>query len=148
MLLELAPKDPRSIMQGDYMELRYKSVREGDHYSWQAGALEESDGFVYLTTRPANSITSKNLWRVFPVVDGVHPESTQGAVKIRYRKRNELLRIAPDTFLFPEGYASIYAQARYAELRVSAGGTAVLHALYTKDFNTIEQEIASLPTKD
>ena len=114
VLLELAPRDPRSLMQGDYMLLDYalgSLPREG----WPR------DGHLVLTQTPED---------VARFVRRHQGEALQpGEFLLRYRIRDRLLRLGAETFFFQEGQAERYARARYGELRVAPSGDSVLVGL-------------------
>ena len=116
MYLALAPVDPRSIMQGDYMVLRYEladHVPEADRPSSGALVVSLDD------QRKARFI------RIYqpgtPLAAGEH--------LLRYRVRSWQARIGAESFFFQEGQAAAYQDARYGELRVAPDGTAALVGL-------------------
>lgn len=117
MLLELAPRDPRSLMQGDYMRLVY-ALNQQARDAVEArtdGALVvrvEEDGIAHFVRLHTPCM---------PLGAGEH--------LLRFRVRAGQLRTAPNAFFFEEGTAGRYAAGRYAELRVSASGTPVLIGL-------------------
>ncbi len=114
VLLELAPRDPRSLMQGDYMQLNYALAslpREG----WP------QDGHLVLT-QDAQGV-AKHVRR------HAGEPLQEGEFLLRYRIRDRQLRLGAETFFFQEGQAERYARARYGELRVAPGGDSVLVGL-------------------
>jgi uncharacterized membrane-anchored protein len=123
VLLELVPVDPRSILQGDYMALRYALAREvGRELSDQLSA----NGRVVVTL-DANGVA--NFVRFD---DG--SDAAAGEQFLRYRKRGEGVRIATDAFFFQEGQGPAYRNARFGELRVDARGNSVLVGLRDGEF--------------
>jgi uncharacterized membrane-anchored protein len=114
--LELAPVDPRSLLQGDYMRLRYAISREIEH------DVKYRNGFVVVrldTNRVAHYVR---------VHDPQTPLS-ENELLLRYRHRTFDTRIGPESFFFQEGHAHYYDGARYAELRVSESGDVLLVGL-------------------
>jgi uncharacterized membrane-anchored protein len=106
--LELAPVDPRSLMQGDYMALRFALARE-------ISATES--GTVPLSV-DARGIATLNR----------DPKS--GDLRIRYRLRNGEVWLGTNAYFFEEGKAGHYERARYGEFRIDRhSGEAVLVAL-------------------
>ncbi|RYY12861.1 MAG: hypothetical protein EOO04_32885, partial [Chitinophagaceae bacterium] len=105
VLLQLAPVDPRSLMQGDYMRLRYAI----------AGATS------------ADSVPNRGYYVLRMNDSGV-------AQKVRVQEHKQLLNseelliayksgewdknIGAESFFFQEGEAEKYASARYGGLRV------------------------------
>ncbi len=122
VLLELAPIDPRSLLQGDYMALRFRAL--DDAFGAGAGELP-ADGRLVLGV----DTDSVGTFRRFD--DGTPLEA--GEVLMRYRVRGGTPKLSTDAFFFQEGHAEYYAPARYGEFRVAADGEALLVALRGPD---------------
>jgi uncharacterized membrane-anchored protein len=120
ILLELAPRDPRSLIQGDYMALAYAITREVPAQDLPA------DGHLVV------AVGANNLARYVRVHD---PQTAlaPGELLLRYRVRGGLLHVGSESFLFQEGQAASYEQARYAELRVDGAGESLLVGLRGPD---------------
>jgi uncharacterized membrane-anchored protein len=142
LLLELAPVDPRALMQGDYMALSYKAEHD---ISKAVGHASDGNSAPALLQMNAFSSTCgpdgcHDGYAVFAVdADGVgrflrvqpapRPVAA-GEVAVRFRERDwREIRIAGNAWFFPEGQGARYAPAHYGELRVDADGTALLVAL-------------------
>lgn len=140
LLLELAPVDPRSLMQGDYMALRFAAaepIERALHPSTgTAGDLRELDrwgGKCGLdgcdTAYAVFAVDRDGVGRFVRVQDMAQPLGA-GQIAVRFRERNpEGIRIASNAWFFPEGQGARYEPARYGELRVAADGTALLSGL-------------------
>jgi uncharacterized membrane-anchored protein len=121
VLLELAPVDPRSMMQGDYMALRFKVA---------------IDAFGRSPLRPGGSTDGNLIVAVDDRGVGTYVRVDDGAglaageVRIRYRMRNGATKIATNAYFFPEGRGSDYAKARYGAFRVAPDGEAILTRLH------------------
>jgi len=126
MLLELAPRDPRSIMQGDYMVLRYRMAREIAQHS----KILTEDGQVVVKLDGSNVAHFQRFY------DGNAPLKDDEYL-LFYRKRNGVVKIASDAFFFQERHGKYYNAARYGEVHVSGSGDAVLSGLVDKDFNIL-----------
>jgi len=116
LLLELAPVDPRSLMQGDYMRLEYAIARQWPHDgSWPSdGALvvsADEHGVAQFLRRDDGQ----------PIETGEH--------RLTYRIRKGRLQVGVNAFYFQEGLAETYQPARYGEMRVAADGTSLLVGL-------------------
>jgi len=118
-VLELAPVDPRSLMQGDYMRLEFAIARE------VASSLQGQDGDRGFVVVRAGDRGVARFVRVQPDAS-VHAE---GELAIRYRRQNGRVVLGSDAYFFEEGRARHYEQARYGELRVAPDGTALLATL-------------------
>lgn len=118
MYLDLVPADPRALMQGDYMALRF------------AVALE------ILRQRPeGNSVALRLDSRR---VATVAPPGSSGSLRMRYRMRNGQVWLGTNAYFFEEGSASRYAPARYGKFRVDPqSGEAVLVALCNDQFREL-----------
>lgn len=116
LLLELVPRDPRSIMQGDYMTLRYALARD------LSGARGVGRTGAIVVDRDADGVAR------FVRLDEGQPLST-GQYRLTYRFRNGEATIGTNAYFFEEGTAEQYEAARYGEVRVAADGTTLLVAL-------------------
>lgn len=125
VLLKLAPVDPRSIMQGDYMRLNYEmnsKVRKEDR----------KQGYIVVST-DSNQIGS------FKRVQGDALPLNDGEYLIKYRKIDwGRVKIGAESFFFQEGKAKLYESAVYGCLRVDNDGNSVLAGLYSEDLKLIE----------
>ncbi len=123
VLLELAPVDPRSMMQGDYMALRFTvadiAVSRGQ------GQHGLRDGSIVLKLDDQGVGT-------FDRFDDHLPLSPD-EVRMRYRVRDGKVKFATNAFFFQEGDAKLYAGARYGELRLGDDGETILTGLRGKD---------------
>lgn len=132
VLLELIPVDPRSLMQGDYMILRYKLAGAVPDKLLQDGA----NGRLVLKL-------DKDGVATFARLDEGGPLAPDEAL-LTYRMRGEL-RLGAEAFFFQEGHASYYARARYGELRVAPHGEAVLTGLRDHDRLPLEAPVTEDP---
>ena len=118
VLLRLAPIDPRSLMQGDYMQLNFEVANEAFPV---AGRRPLADGHI---------IVSLDRQRVghFRRLAGTGPLAT-GEVKLRYRIRAGQPQFATNAFFFEEGQAAAFSEAAYGEFRVGRDGEMILTGL-------------------
>ena len=116
VLFELAPVDPRSLMQGDYMALRFALD----------DALPRRDGrsaapllrFAYLDVDTEGRARLAGVGEELPV--------PSASVAVRIRMRDGAPSVGPNAFFFQEGLAAAFEGARWGEFRVAADGTALL----------------------
>ena len=126
VLLELAPRDPRSIMQGDYMVLAYAVSRAA------SSALKpaETDGYLVLGIDPRQVGTFRRIHAGAPLA--------LDEVLIRFRKRNPWdVRLGAESFFFQEGQAEAFNAARFGELKLDSNGESVLVGLRDDQLNPI-----------
>ncbi|MEP7297413.1 MAG: GDYXXLXY domain-containing protein [Burkholderiales bacterium] len=117
--LPLAPVDPRSLIQGDYMALRFAIVRdiEGRDEKAARAAREGETAFAPVTLDDQR-------------VASLATDAAPASLKLRYRIRNGQVWLGTNAFFFEEGSAERYAGARYGEFRVDRdSGEAVLVGL-------------------
>jgi uncharacterized membrane-anchored protein len=108
IFLALAPVDPRSLMQGDYMALRFE-IASNISAEAEGGAplFVDERGVATLNSSPA---TAK--------------------LYIRYRVRNGQVWLGTNAYFFEEGSAGRYQRAKFGEFRIDRdSGEAVLVGL-------------------
>ncbi|MBP3716280.1 MAG: GDYXXLXY domain-containing protein [Paludibacteraceae bacterium] len=119
--LQLRPVDPRSIMQGDYMELNYSLCNEINKRN------EKEKGYAIVGVDKEQLIRLQD--EVKPVNDGeVALKYTAG-----HHGRNGRIRLSNHSYFFQEGTGSIYSQAKYALVKVDKCGN--IHIVHLCDHN-------------
>jgi len=114
--LALAPVDPRSLMQGDYMALRFELADRID---------PEGTGSAPLLVDDRGVAT-------------LNPDPNAAGLRIRYRVRNGNVWLGTNAWFFEEGTAERYSQARFGEFRIDrASGEAVLVGLADQDLKAV-----------
>ncbi|GJM08955.1 MAG: hypothetical protein DHS20C11_12310 [Lysobacteraceae bacterium] len=127
LLLRLAPVDPRSLMQGDYMALRFTAALEAQAHT----ALDQlpSDGHLLL------ALDANKVGQFVGFADQTPRQENQ--LLMRYRIRNGRFKFASNAFFFEEGSADLYQQAQYGEFRVDDHGEAILVAMRNADLTVV-----------
>ncbi|MBE8715132.1 GDYXXLXY domain-containing protein [Sphingobacterium hungaricum] len=126
VLLNLAPVDPRSLMQGDYMALRYS-----------IGMLDYNDsipkrGYIVVTLDST------------AVADRVRFQEDQTPLKsgeqlIEYNALNSWnVHIGAESYFFEEGQAEKYEKAAYGGLKIDKHGNSILIGLYDDNKQLIQ----------
>lgn len=118
VLLELAPVDPRSLIQGDYMRLDYAITRQ----------IADSQQRWPRTGQIVVALDESGVARFVRRHDGRTPLGAREHL-LTYRRRGGRIRVGTDAFHFQEGQAPRYQGARYGEVRVAPSGTSVLVGL-------------------
>lgn len=130
VFLPLAPVDPRSLMQGDYMRLRFALeqdiVRQLPH-----DKTKNADGYVLV------QLNEQAIAEFVKVESQLPPSMAAQQLAMRYRVREGQVKFATDAFFFEEGKADVYAQARYGEFRVADDGELLLHDLRGQDLRIL-----------
>ncbi|MBI3563535.1 MAG: GDYXXLXY domain-containing protein [Gammaproteobacteria bacterium] len=129
MLLDLAPRDPRSLLQGDYMALRYRLTQAIESITASSTDVD-GDAVVRL---------DKNQVAEFVRLHNTNEPLHEGDYLLHYRMRGGAVKIATDAFFFQEGQAATYNNARYGRFRVSTKGEAVLTGVCDADFQWLSQ---------
>ena len=123
VLLELRPVDPRSLIQGDYMQLAYAEMVFPDEATLESMPRK---GTIVLAL-DADKVGS------FTRLDDGSPLAAN-ELRLQYKLLLQSwgprsVRIGAESFLFQEGQAEVYADARYGVLRVDETGGSVLVGL-------------------
>ncbi|UJF22801.1 GDYXXLXY domain-containing protein [Shewanella sp. OMA3-2] len=130
ILFELAPVDPRSLMQGDYMALNYDiATAIGLSVDPYPNAQDNQDGFLVVT------LDNHRIARFDSLYSGGTLTADQRL--IQYRIRQGRVKLASNAFFFEEGRAEEFEQARYGEFRVNQAGQLLLSNMIDKDFKRI-----------
>jgi uncharacterized membrane-anchored protein len=132
VLLELAPRDPRSLMQGDYMALSFSLERDIDRALTKHSPVSPQDKGYALIEPDENGV-----YRFVSLYDPeIQPTGKQ--IKILYRWNSRSPQIGSGSFLFQEGHGKEYEAARYGELRVDADGNSLIVRLRDHSLEVIE----------
>ncbi len=124
VILELAPVDPRSIMQGDYMELNYqladevtKLIKEQDRSNDDDDEKETRKYYVLV------NLTEQNIATVCDI-QPEKPTNYNDCAKNIYlpvKRARWQWQLPTHSYFFPEGKGKYFAQAKYGEYRVKNG---------------------------
>lgn len=125
VLLELAPVDPRSLMQGDYMALNYAIARR----SQDAEPL--GTGYFVVT------LDTGHIAVLSRIQAGQKPLQ-KGELLIKYKSSDSWnIHIGAESYFFEEGKAEKFAKAKFGGLRVAADGNSILTGLYDEQHQLI-----------
>lgn len=122
VFLKLAPVDPRSLIQGDYMRLSYE-IAQGNHSEKERGRM----------------VIAPDEHRVAKFVRFDEGESLQRNEKqIRYLRNWNGVSIVPDSYMFQEGHAGQYAAAEYGVFKFKGASDYLLVGLADKNLRIIQ----------
>lgn len=128
VLLELGPVDPRSLMQGDYMVLRYhdrlfppREIRDG---------LPRTGAFII-------RVDENDVGSFERIDDG--RDLADNEVRLKYKLRDERgrIRLGAETFFFQEGNGPLFSAGAYGVLNVDESGNSVLIGLADENHQLI-----------
>lgn len=125
-LLELAPVDPRSLMQGDYMTLNYAISQDVKRDS------TPKRGFCVV------KLAENGVAERVRIQAGKTPLN-EGEFLIVYTLTSRgRLNIGAESFFFQEGHAERYEKAKYGGLRIDHQGNSLLVGLYDENRKKLE----------
>jgi uncharacterized membrane-anchored protein len=130
VLLRLAPVDPRSLMQGDYMRLNYEIARELTNRDAQTTQNKGSDTLVIRLD--AHQVATL-------VADGKPDRLASDERLLQVHQSERQWQIGPDAYFFEEGTGEQYEAARYGEFRLQADGKTLLVGLRDEAYQPIGQ---------
>ncbi len=125
VLLKLAPVDPRSLMQGDYMRLQYKIARDL--------RLDTIAKRGYCVVK----LSEKGIAKKIRLQDNTTPLESDEYL-INYTFNNWDINFGAESYFFQEGNAKKFEKAKYGGLKIDNSGKSILVGLYDKDLKLIE----------
>jgi uncharacterized membrane-anchored protein len=126
VFLRLAPVDPRSLMQGDYMRLNFEIAGQ----AFTSDRLQKlSDGRIVV------AVDGQGVGGFRRFDDG--RPLAPGEAALRYRVRAGQPNFATNAFFFEEGQAAVYESAEYGEFRVAPDGEMILTGLRDARFKAL-----------
>lgn len=126
VLLELAPVDPRSLMQGDYMALRYKISEDFDFDN------TPRRGYCVVVL-DQNERASKVRFQ-----KGLTPlDKDEHLIGYTLLDRWNI-SIGAESYFFQEGQAEKYEKAKYGGVKIDKKGNSLLIGLYDEQLRRIE----------
>ena len=140
--LQLRPVDPRSLMQGDYMALRFSMAdrikenlpKNTEGKTWrERRKVKGQDGHVIVTLDEKRIATFKAIYKE----DSEHTELAKNELKMQYRIRNGRVKFATDAYFFQEGTAKTFEQAKFGQFRVNREGGLLLTDMYDEKLNKL-----------
>ena len=152
VFLDLAPVDPRSLIQGDYMILRYRLSREiqtqlkvtNSGYVVLAESGEEVAKENVEARQGPSAYLQKGAQKVrglipLRIYDGKALKANEHLLKYYFRNNDVQISAGKtDAYFFQEGHAERYDNARYGSIKLSISGEAVLDKLYDENFNELQ----------
>jgi uncharacterized membrane-anchored protein len=114
LFVELEPADPRSLLQGDYLRLRYRHT--------EAAEVSGSKAGVFIVDLDARGVVTAAV-----IANDAAPGPHQH--RLRYHRHTWEVVFGAPTYFIPEGTGGGLAAARYAEFRVDVDGTPLLVGL-------------------
>lgn len=139
VLLPLAPRDPRALLLGDYMVLRY--AMDADLNRALKAQGHDTPTGVAVVRLDAHQVAT------FARLDDGSP-LRQDEQRLRFRIRQGHASAGPSSFFFQEGFARALEQARYGELRVNTDGATLITHLRDTGLGRIEPQLVHAPAPE
>lgn len=151
VLLKLAPVDPRSLMQGDYMRLNFALGDDMRHFFVKKEGLEGNSGYWQVRDKVKEKGMTRG--RVVIRLDAENRAEfvrfddggglADGEMLLRYwgffsDRGGGMACFGSESFMFEEGKADVFAKAVYGELRVAPDGGSVLVGLRDAGLKKLE----------
>lgn len=133
----LAPRDPRSLMQGDYMALNFGFPREIQAALEQADSGRTQNRATVLARLDARGVAS--VLRVA----SAHEAPAAGELLLPLKRMQWRWVLVTDAFYFPEGQGQPLQAARFGEFRVLPDGRALLVGLADEQLQPLKAGPAS-----
>ena len=139
MILQLAPVDPRSLMQGDYMALNYAITRP-----LQLELYQQRQVCISVPSTPCLPLSGNIIVDLDTQRQVTQARFDQGdplkanQLRVKYHMNSGSLTVGTNAYFFQEGHAERFAHARYGAFRVGKDGTALLTAMLDEDGEVIE----------
>lgn len=132
--LELAPVDPRSLMQGDYMRLHFSLVSVVD---------KELVKIKYKVNKLIIKVDKNKVGTFSKFKENNILENDELVLNFTYTKygNGDFVRskIGITSYFFEEGKGKKYEHAIYGEFMVNENGEAILQHLLDKSYHKIKQ---------
>lgn len=132
VILRLAPVDPRSLMQGDYMVLEFEVERPLREALYQNNSKPRRKGRMVLREHGGENLFAR-------LDDGSSLSAGEKLLAYTVEDYNRI-KIGGGSFFFEEGLARFYDRARYALIKVDANGKAIIAGLLDANKKALNKE--------
>ncbi|MFZ4399323.1 MAG: GDYXXLXY domain-containing protein [Bacteroidales bacterium] len=140
IFLKLAPVDPRSLIQGDYMQLHYAISDSIFNFNRNINILEKNfipersilkHGYIVIQL-DTNGIACKLRIQK----DKSPIKEQEYLIKFTIGKRN--INIGAESYFFEEGQSEKFEKSKYGGLKIDNEGNSILIGLFDEKFMKIE----------
>jgi uncharacterized membrane-anchored protein len=142
--LKLAPVDPRSLMQGDYMALRFEmstliyTALSGQEVQQDEEFIQEFINSNMLVAKDGYVVVEKDKNKVAQFVRLENDKPiTKTQRKLQFRVRNDRVKFATNAFFFEEGDEPIFRDAQYGVFRLNEKGEVLLTGMLDEHFSLL-----------
>ena len=117
--MELMPQDPRSLMQGDFMRLRFAALQAADPMTSPLDSLSAQRPRMVVTLDPRGVAKPERMY-------GAGAPLGPQEMLLQLTRKDGQWVVVTDAWFFEEGQAKRWEAARYGEFRVLPDGQALL----------------------
>jgi uncharacterized membrane-anchored protein len=136
--LALAPVDPRSLLQGDYMALNYEVTNQLNHDRFDSTQTKHpSSGVVII------QIDEQSVGKFVRYDQG--GALAPGEHRLKYHHADWRAVIGAESYFISEGSGPSFAHAAYGELKLEPDGTPLIVALCDKERHRLAASNRSFP---
>ena len=128
VFIKLAPIDPRSLMQGDYMALNFEMPAALQQALAVESKLEHQEAIATIDARGIATVTR--------LASTGAP--TAGEIRIELIPKNGRWIVVTDAWFFKEGDSARWSKARYGEFRVKPNGQALLVGMADENLQVLK----------
>jgi uncharacterized membrane-anchored protein/uncharacterized membrane protein len=130
IFVALAPVDPRSLIQGDYMRLNF--AVPGQQRRRDEGSLLGQRRWAIAT------VDDRQVATIERVVPELPASTTPGQLVLPLRYKDRRWIVGTDAWFFKEGTAKKWEQARFGVFRLGSNGTALLVGMADENLTLIQ----------
>ncbi len=130
VFLELAPVDPRSLMQGDYMALSFE-VGNRIRQALSSDDSQATQGYAIVRL-------DERKVAHFVRLGDKNERLAQNERRLYFRQRDGRVQFATNAYFFEEGQAERYEPARYGRFRVNDKGEPLLVGMHDAEMERLD----------
>lgn len=131
IFLALAPVDPRSLIQGDYMRLNFAVPNQRGNRRFEGSMLGARRWAIV-------RVDDRDVATIEKVVEDAPRSVAQNEMVLPMRYKDRRWIVGTDAWFFKEGTAEKWQQARFGVLKIGPDGTALLVGMADKDLALIK----------
>ncbi len=145
VFLKLAPVDPRSLMQGDFMALRFElagqiqvELKENKLFTDNFDNNKSTDGLVYVQLDKKDVASFVSIASTKENTQtSANGDNLDKVTALQFRVRKGQVKFATNAYFFEEGTGKTLQPAKYGKFRVSFDGELLLVTLHDENLKEL-----------
>ena len=133
VLLKMVPVDPRSLMQGDYMRVRFAIESDIEEAMGEGSLLDVDSSFDGAVMLRLDEHNIGHFERIAEKGVDSNTSENDNMLVVEFRIREGKIKFATSSFFFQEGKAKHYEKANYGLFKVNDKGEPLLRDLVVRD---------------